>query len=238
MDTYFNNSYLGENQTTITCILDRDDSIAVYCKDTIFYPQGGGQPCDIGIITINGTDNTVYHVETTELGVAHIMKANPDSNSWIGMKCDQRIDLNRRVLNAKSHSAGHLISHVFEDMNSNLYPVKGHHFPDSSYIELSEKERTNETFCLELANIRINELIDESRPIQSIELNLSEAQSLRPLLSKFIPQNTTIRMITVYGFTPLPCGGTHVTNTGDLKGLKVTRIKRKKDRIKVNYSIN
>ncbi|WP_137297657.1 alanyl-tRNA editing protein [Psychromonas sp. SP041] len=239
MNKYLSNTYLDVSAATITNIVHMDDSIAVYCDDTIFYPQSGGQPCDLGYMTIDGLDHMVDYVEITELGVAHLMKANSMNKEWLGEKCIQNINMGRRIFNAKSHTAGHLISHIFEKMNNNLSPIKGHHHPDSSYIELIESERSNDSFSLELISLEIQKLTKEnSRAVQSIELNLSEVQSLRPLLSKFIPQTTKIRMVAIDGFLPVPCGGTHVSNTSELSNLKITRIRRKKDRIKVSYSIN
>ncbi|WP_027254146.1 alanyl-tRNA editing protein [Photobacterium halotolerans] len=236
---YLTDTYLEEFTAKITKVIEMDDSVAVYCDDTIFYPQGGGQPCDLGIIVIDGCTYQVHHTETTEDGIAHVLESHPLLLTCTGKLCIQRIDIQRRLFNAKSHTAGHLISHLFEELDSNLSPAKGHHYPDDAYIELIESERTNDTFSVALINEQIDALVDKTpRPIQSIELDLAEVQSLRPLLSKFIPQSTHIRMIAIDGFTPVPCGGTHVSSTSELKGLRVTRIKRKKDRIKVSYLIN
>ncbi|MFT2110832.1 alanine--tRNA ligase-related protein [Marinomonas sp. 2405UD68-3] len=236
---YFSDTYLEEFTTQIIHVMTMDDSVAVYCDDTIFYPQGGGQPCDLGVIIIDGCAHRVHHTETTEKGIAHVLESHPSLLTSIGKQCIQKIDIPRRLLNAKLHTAGHLLSHIFEELDHNLSPAKGHHYPDDAYIELIESERTHDTFSAELINLKINTLVNKSpRKILSFELNLSEVQSLRPQLSTFIPQSTLMRMIAIDGFTPVPCGGTHISNTTELKGLQVTRIKRKKDRIKVSYSIN
>lgn len=239
MPKYLSDTYQEESTATITQVVEMDDTVAVYCDSSIFYPQGGGQPCDLGSLEVNGTAYHVHHVETTEEGIAHVLESHPLLLECSGFPCIQRIDIQRRLVNAKSHTAGHLISHIIEEMNNNLSPAKGHHYPDDSYIELIENERTNDTFSMELINEKIQLLVNQTpRTIQSIELDLAEVQSLRPLLSKFIPQSTHIRMIAIDGFTPVPCGGTHVASTSELTGLQVTRIKRKKDRIKVSYSIH
>lgn len=234
---YLIDTYQEENTAIITKVVEMDDTVAVYCDSSIFYPQGGGQPCDLGYLVINEISYQVHHIEKTEDGVAHMLKAHPKLLTCCGLQCIQKINKKRRLANAKSHSAGHLISHIIEEMSDNLSPTKGHHYPGDSYIELIESERTNDTFSMELINEQINKIVmQEAKAIQSIELDLAEVKTLRPSLSKFIPQSTQIRMIVIDGFTPVPCGGTHVANTSELKGLQVTRIKRKKDRIKVNYT--
>ncbi|KYP87411.1 hydrolase [bacteria symbiont BFo2 of Frankliniella occidentalis] len=236
---YFYDTYQEENTATIIKVVEMDDTIAVYCDSSVFYPQGGGQPCDVGSLEIDGTAYHVYHVETTEEGIAHVLESHPSLLACHGMQCKQRIDLQRRLINAKSHTAGHLISHIIENMNSNLSPAKGHHYPDNAYIELIENEPSNDNLSLALINEQVNTLVNQApKSVQSINLDLAEVQSLRPLLSKFIPQSTQIRMIAIDGFTPVPCGGTHVACTSELNGLEVTKIKHKKDRIKVSYIIN
>ncbi|ASA55803.1 hydrolase [Vibrio gazogenes] len=236
---YLLDTYLPEFPTQITKVVKMDESLAIFCSDTIFYPQGGGQPCDLGILVIDGNTHQVYHSETTEMGIAHLVKLDPSLLTSVGKPCIQRIDIERRLTNAKLHTAGHLLSNIIEMLDSNLVPSKGHHYPDASYIELIENEKTNDVLSVEIINDKIDEIVNKSsRYIQSLTLNLNEAQSIRPLLSQLIPQQTQCRMIVIDGFKPLPCGGTHIGKTSELKGLKVTRIKRKKDRIKVNYLID
>ena len=236
---YLSNTYLDELTVHITRVIEMDDSVTMYCDDTIFYPQGGGQPCDLGVIVIDGSEHRVHHVESTKEGIAHILEAHPSLLTCAKKQCIQRIDIQRRLLNAKSHTAGHLISHILEELDSNLSPAKGHHYPSDSYIEMIETERTNDSFSVDLINDKIDALV-EKNPIDilAVDLDLAQVKFMRPLLSKFIPQNTQIRVIAIDGFKPVPCSGTHVRCTSELKGLRITRIKRKKDRLKVNYSIN
>ena len=56
---YFYDTYQEENTATIIKVVEMDDTIAVYCDSSVFYPQGGGQPCDVGSLEIDGT---AYHV--------------------------------------------------------------------------------------------------------------------------------------------------------------------------------
>ncbi|AGH82412.1 metal-dependent hydrolase [Psychromonas sp. CNPT3] len=236
---YLSDTYLEKFTVKITKVIEMDGAVAVYCDNTIFYPQGGGQPCDLGVFIIDGCAHQVYHTETTVEGISHMLKSHPSLLTCTGKQCIQHIDIQRRLFNAKLHTAGHLISHIVETLDHNLSPVKGHHYPNGSYIEMIESKKTNDTFLVEWINEKIDAFVDTSpRKIQSFELDLAEVKSLRPLLSPFIPQSTRIRMIAVDGFTPVPCGGTHVNCTSKLKGLRVTRIKRKKNRIKVSYLIN
>ncbi len=236
---YFLDTYLNENAAKITHIAKKDNTVLVYCDDTIFHPQGGGQPCDIGSIMIDDITYNVYHVEITKLGIAHILEPVPSLLGGVNRQCLQKIDKKHRLSNAKLHTAGHLIFHIVEEIDSSLLPTKSYHYPENAFIELRECKKTNHCFSIDHLNEKINEVVNKKpRSVQSIELTLTKVQSLRPQLSKLIPQSKQVRMIVIDGFTAVPCGGTHVVSTSELNGLRVTHIKRKKNRIKVNYSIN
>lgn len=237
---YLMNTYLYKFVSKVTKVIKKDSSLAVYCDDTIFYPQGGGQPCDLGTLVIDDIVYQVYHTEKTDEVIAHIVESNPSLLSCVGKLCTQCIDIKRRLINAEYHSAGHLLAHLCEEWDKNLSPVKGHHYPDGAYIELIENERNKNLPPLEWLNEQLDNVVNKSpRKIQSSVSNVAEVQTLRPRLSGVIPQSpkAPIWMIAINGFVPpLPCGGTHVKDTSELKGLRVTRIKRKKGRIKVNYT--
>ncbi|GAL14578.1 Ser-tRNA(Ala) deacylase [Vibrio astriarenae] len=179
--TYLSNTYLDELTVHITKVIEMDDSIAIYCDETIFYPKGGGQPCDIGVIVIDGFEHQVYHVESTKEGIAHILEAHPYLPTSTNKQCIQRIDIQRRLLNAKSHTAGHLISHIFEDLDCNLSPAKGCHYPGNSCIELIGYVKTNDNFSIDLINDQIDALVEKNPiDIHVLDLDLAQVQSLRP----------------------------------------------------------
>jgi len=233
---YLENSLVSENNAKITALVVMDQSIGVYCDTTIFYPQGGGQPCDLGVLVVEGQSYEVRYVEKTDLGIAHIVMFDDHLAAAIDKEVIQRIDRARRVTNSRLHSAGHLISHILEVMDNNLTPIKGHHFLDSSFVEMLELERTTTSFSIENINKEINNAISQARTISNIAVDFDQMNTLRPLLSPHIPVSQFIRMIKIDGYLPVPCGGTHVSNTVELSGLHVTKIKRKKDRIKLSYS--
>ncbi|NRA55803.1 MAG: alanyl-tRNA editing protein [Gammaproteobacteria bacterium] len=234
---YLKDSLMSKNRAKITALIAMDDAIAVYCDTTIFYPQGGGQPCDLGELVVEGQTYEIRHVEQTDQGIAHIVNFNHNLMAEIDKEVIQLIDYPRRITNSRLHSAGHLISHILEVMDHNLTPIKGHHFLAGSFVEMLELERTSMSFSVESVNQEINRIIGQARQVSVIEVSFDQMNKLRPLLAPFIPVSPYIRMLQVDGYIPVPCGGTHISNTQELSGLHVTKIKRKKDRIKLSYSL-
>ena len=236
---YLEDTYLFEYTTKITDIVQQGNSADVYFEETIFYPQGGGQPSDVGYIIINQTKYDVTFVEKYSSGdiVHHVSNINVDDN-MIGAEVELYVNKEARVANAKSHTAGHLITHILEHINEKFIPIKGHHFPNESYIEVIDEERVGNGDLMDVINKEIDLLISKSTDAYMSNVPFGEVEEKRPLLSKYIPKDNFVRVLNIGDYTFLPCGGTHVKNLSELQGLRVTRVKRKKDRTKVNYNFN
>ena len=101
---FFTDDALTADINVISCI-PHDDGFAVTVQATPFHPQGGGQPCDLGQIG----DSEVLKVLQEPDSIVHYVK----QAVALGPAC-ARVDAPRRHLNARLHSAGHLIGVVGE----------------------------------------------------------------------------------------------------------------------------
>lgn len=152
---YQTDSYLFE---CISKIIDIQDQ-AIILDRTIFYPQGGGQPSDKGIIS--SLDNDPEHsikIEMVRMNsqgqVLHFIhenimessNSNLDSNSnfipSIPFKIDQKVklslDKDLRMKHCRLHTGGHLVDHALDRLGFQYIVGKGYHFPDSPYVEYSQ----------------------------------------------------------------------------------------------------
>merc|ERR1712093_139775 len=180
----------------------------VTLDQTIFHPQGGGQPADIGKITCG---EAVYEVNFTSVGPDGIINHYGDFTSGAfeaGASVELEINAEKRKLYARIHSAGHLLDlAVVAAGYTDLKPAKGYHFEDGSYVEyignIDSKERA-------AAKVKIQE-----------ELNKLIAADLPVTVARGVPR------IVAYGDDAgCPCGGTHVTNTGLLGKVTLTKLKK------------
>lgn len=94
---------------------------------TIFYPQGGGQPSDQGYLEIGGARSDVHHVRMIDNQIRHY--SSHDCKELLGKSPKLIIDHEKRLLHAKLHTSGHLISNIIERKHPDYKAVKGHHFP-------------------------------------------------------------------------------------------------------------
>ncbi|KAJ1455634.1 hypothetical protein M885DRAFT_616898 [Pelagophyceae sp. CCMP2097] len=198
-------------------------SNTVVLSQTVFHPQGGGQPCDFGTITCGACVFNVDAVRATARSggrVAH-------SGTWggamacVGDAAEVCIDADRRRLCARLHSAGHALDVAMARAGQTLPPAKGYHFPDGgAYVEYDGTVSAADLPQLvEALNAHLAQLIGE------------DLQTVRRVDAK-----TGDRIIQVAG-ADCPCGGTHVSSTAELVQVTVTRCKNKAKKLRVSYTM-
>ncbi len=208
------NLYTSEGKTII--VLDQ----------TCFYPQGGGQPYDTGIIT-STDENFVFQVQEVRCneGIVTHIGLIEKGNYSIDMDVHCFVNENRRKLNSRLHSAGHVIDLALKELNLVWIPKKGYHFPEGSYVEYlgSIDDRNIEDLKLTLDQ-KCNEII--SRNIDTtVVFDTHKLLNGKPLRTVF------------YGIHGILCGGTHVSNLKEIVSMGIRKIKKSNDTIKVSYTI-
>ena len=223
---YLKNQDLFQGSAKVLEIIQFENQFGIVLDQTIFYVQGGGQPGDRGLITNQGgifeVNKTVFDAEGKALHLGRFIEGGFGIDSEVNLK----IDLPSRQLNSKIHSAGHLIDLAVKNCGLNWLPGKGFHYPEGSYVEYSTRA----------VNLDLEELKKE---IQS-EYNKLTASDLKVEISfetNSLFKGQPLRKMSFAGFGELPCGGTHVKSTLELKDFKITKIKQKGEIIKVSYSL-
>lgn len=223
---------------------------------TVMYPQGGGQPSDIGIITRN-SGTSVVNIEKVKMDkvsgiVTHfgflLQSAEEKEEKQeqglcfdIGDQVHVKVDRAHRQLISECHSAGHVVDSAMARCNRAVPASKAYHFLDSPYAEfpvnIPPQERA--AFLQELQTV-FCELVEENQPTVIENLTVEEANkkcnTLQNVCFDLGHRGETIRVVTIAGWT-VPCGGTHVKCTGELKGRHwgVTGIQTKKGKLRVKY---
>lgn len=232
---YLQNPDVHEISASILKTGFNDKGSYVVLDRTIFYPQGGGQPADQGIIE---SGNRTYHV--------HDVRKNGDEiHHYIDEECPSSlshdavnisIDSTRRKINTCYHSAGHLIASVVENMTGNLKAVKGHQFPGEAYVEFLGEIVNKEGF-MKNVNSSISHHIDKRTVIETKELEPTDISLFIQDFPYHMLNNKSLRVCHIHGFTPVPCGGTHVKILSDLRKVNISKVKNKKGKIKISYKL-
>lgn len=203
-----------------------DERVIIILDQTVFYPQGGGQPYDTGVIK-NINNSYEFHVEEVRFHEGEVLHIGviQKVELHIGMYIECLVDEIRRKINSRLHSAGHVIDMALQELGMNWIPRKGHHFPNGAYVEYSAQieDVRDEDLKLKIKK-KCNEII--TRDIETkIVFDEHAIQNEEPIRAIYFG---------VYG---IPCGGTHVAHLKEIVSIGIRKIKRSKDSIKVSYMI-
>ena len=234
--SYFKDTYKFNDKATIKASGKDENGYFIILDQTVFYPQGGGQPSDRGLIEIGGIVIPIHIVKFVANDVKHYTDQN--YSHLVGQTGICSIDQEMRLLHAKLHTSGHLISNIIEKLYPDWRAVKGHHFPDQCYVEfLSENEDSNNIISNEIVNDKIKQALEKDDLLTAFEVSGSKLEELCPNLTYSIPNNQSARIVRIGDFPFSPCGGTHVKSLRELKGLQVTKYKIKNNIMKINYQL-
>lgn len=202
---------------------------------TPFYPQGGGQMSDRGTLTLGDHTADVHLALLRDGSVRHYLTALP-ATLTAGDAVELVIDADFRRLASRSHSAGHLISHVVETLQPGLVPDKGHHFLPGAYVEFQGELQEDAQTFLQQAQQQVNAAIAAALPVNIAESSFSQIAALRPELADKIPQQAQIRTVTIGDYRPFACGGTHVSHSAEIGELMLRKIKQKNG-VRISYEL-
>ena len=217
IELFRNNSYLKEHNATI-CEIVPDGLIL---DQTIFYPEGGGQPGDEGLIKLK--DKTIKIIGTKYINnsLVHLTENINDFNK--NDEISLNLDWSKRYSYMQTHTCLHLLCSIIP------YPVTGGSIGDGRGrldFDLETKPDKEEVL------IKLNNLIQKDYlvHISSItDQELDENPDLVRTMSVKPPRGSgQIRMIRIGDEIDFqPCGGTHVNKTSEINLVKSVKIENK-----------
>ncbi len=203
---------------------------------TAFYPTGGGQPCDTGVLIATAPSGTtlevpVERVEEDETGeVWHFVRKPLNEGTTI----TGRIAAARRLDHAQQHSGQHLLSAVF--LRELAAPTVSFHLgADSVTIDLAIERLTDED--LQRIELATNHEIFANHTIQPRWVSRTEAEAMlaRGDLRKLPEREGPMRIVTMHGIEHNACGGTHVASTGAIGSILLRRVEKNKKNQRVEF---
>ena len=193
---------------------------------SIFYPAGGGQPADLGVLTTsNGTPARVIDVRKTPEGVLHVLGL--PSPLSLGDRVTGEIDWSRRLAHMRYHTALHILSGVvYRRIGSGITGNQITAERARMDFSIPGFDRPTAEGLIE----GVNEVVREHRPVTVRFLPRAEAMkdpSLVRVAQELLPDVATVRLIDIEGFDVQADGGTHVANTREVGTARLERIENK-----------
>lgn len=224
---YYTEPYSSEFEATVIGVDEDEKGSVVRLDRTAFYPEGGGQPSDLG--SIGGA--RVTDVKKRDAEVLHYLEPPLDGiEEGVVLGC--RIDWRRRFDYMQQHSGQHLLSAVlYRDFGYQTVSV--HQGSDDTAIEI-EAAALKESEILQIEE-RVLELIGENRPIRSFWVGEDELSSYD--LRREPKVSGRIRIVEVEGYDAVACGGVHTAGTGEVRLVRHAGTEKIRGRIRLHWKI-
>jgi len=217
---YLHDSYLREFDATVTSV----NGQTVTLDQTAFFPSGGGQPSDSGLLRWPGGEARVLDIKKDGASARHDLDGLVPSEGQIVRGV---LDWDRRFAIMRHHSALHVlvgaVYHLFGALVTGgaIYPERAR--MDFSLEDLNKGRVT-------AIEAEANRVIGEHRRILArfVSREEFERSDLTRLARNLLPPEIReVRVIEIEGFDAQADGGTHVANTSEIGRLAVTKTENK-----------
>ena len=202
------------------------DGREVVLDKTAFYPGGGGQPADKGMLGIGPVRAGVVDARREGGGVVHVLDtAIPDT---VG-ELNGELDWERRYAHMRYHTALHALSGIiWKAFGAKV--TGGQMRPDRARMDFSFPGEWTADVVGEIERLT-NEALKEERPVRVYELPREEALKNPDLIRtqvNLVPERVRmVRIVEIEGVDTQADGGTHVANTREAGELEITGHKSK-----------
>jgi misacylated tRNA(Ala) deacylase len=219
---YMLNCYLKEFEGIVEEV---KDGKFIFLDHTAFYPTGGGQLFDTGKLIM---DHDAYNVVNVSKVDGRIMHEVDRPGLKVGEKVHGIIDWERRYKHMRMHTAAHVLANIIEKRTGAL--ITGNQLSaDRSRVDFNLENFDREAF--KKYEEEVNEFIRHGRAVNWYLLPRKEAEekaSRMTTLAKGFPEHITdVRLVEIEGLVIEACGGTHLKNVNEIKGIRITSIDNK-----------
>ncbi len=223
---YLLDCYKKEFDGKITNIEQNDDSTLIELDKTLFYPRGGGQPYDTGKIIVNEKSFGVVEVFKKDGRVLHRIKPKTTDLN-VSESVHGIIDWNRRYYFMRCHTAAHILSAVIHK-ETGAFITGNNISEDKVRIDFNLENFDREAF--KHYEEEVNKIIAENHDVELSILPRGEAFKIPDLvkLKKLLPESIKdVRIVNIKDVDIQACAGTHVKNTGEIKGIRIIKVENK-----------
>ncbi len=233
---YLKDSYMKKMKAQVIKVqLEKKRDVYLILNKTIFHPQNGGQPADTGIINSQDFKVQIKKVMMVDGIVVHwgrIEEGKPEESE---VQCE--INWLSRYTYMRRHTASHLLDYCLNKATDKIFETFGSWLGSQCYIGYKGLTPPFNTI-LEAVKIG-NTVIEkgEEVKIQTItHKELLSRASNAPNLSR-LPILDFYRIVTIHGFNPIPCAGTHVNNTHEIGKIILLNVDSSSSQFKLYYDV-
>ncbi len=219
---YLEDSYKRECDAVVLEIADH----GVVLDQTIFYPRGGGQPCDTGRMVFPDRESRVLNVMKKEGRIIHELEAGTQ-DAKAGDRVHLVLDWERRYRHMRMHTAAHVLgSTMYNDMG---VLITGNELgEDRTRFDFNTENFDRALFDSIVK--KVNGLLAQDVELKVYSLPRDEAMKIPgvvKLANALPPSITELRIVEIPGIDVQADGGTHVRNLKEVGQIELLKLENK-----------
>src|SRR5690349_10156220 len=206
------------------------DARGLVLDRTVFYPRGGGQAGDAGVLRVGGAEIAIADTVKGEVPGEIIHVPAPGQEALVeaaapGEAASLALDWERRHRHMRFHTATHLLCAIVPHETNGCSITSAYARLDFDMVEPLDREH------LERELARLVEEAHATKTIWITDEELDAKPELVRTMSVKPPRGVgRIRLLEIDGVDLQPCGGTHVANTREIGKLRIAKIEKKSAR--------
>jgi len=217
-------SYEGESEVLASGAGKPGAQVAIVVAETPFYPEGGGQVGDRGVIeTASGAILEVSDTRKAEGSILHlgrILRGEPGDFAK-GARVKLRVDRIRRDSTMLNHSATHILHYALREILGNSVHQAGSLVaPERLRFDFAHSGPVKDD-ALATIEEEINARIRENAEVTTEEMAYNDAIKAGALAFFGDKYGDRVRVVKMGDFSVELCGGTHISRTGDVGFFKL-----------------
>lgn len=222
---YYENEKLAEFEATVLGVLDGK---YVVLDSTAFYPEGGGQLSDTGVLVYEGGECRVKYAFKVGDIVVHECEGNAPP---VGARVKGVVDMERRLALMRHHTATHIVLGALRSvLGKHVWQAGAQKTPDYVRFDFTHHKAITPEQAKAIEALA-NRVVMEDRPVRKYLLNRTEAEKAFGFTlyqGGAVPQ-TTLRVVEIPGWDAEACGGTHCDRTGEIGLIKILGFEKIQD---------
>jgi misacylated tRNA(Ala) deacylase len=204
------------------------DEHGIRLDRTVFYPRGGGQAGDSGVLELAGASIAIADTVRAEGEIVHVPAPGQEAAVAAlvpGAALTARIDWERRHRHMRFHTATHLLCAIVPHPTNGCSITSTYARLDFDMVEPLDRDHLER---------ELSRLVDEAHAVRTVWITDEELDAKPELVRTMSVQPPRgvgrIRLLEIEGVDLQACGGTHVANTREIGRLRVAKIEKKSAR--------
>lgn len=190
---------------------------------TLFYPEGGNQISDLGVIIIDNLELKIERVSKAGDSIVHHLSAADQKKIKKGDKVRGKIDWEYRYGIMRAHSSQHILSALIKCVY-NIDTTRANIAFEEVFLQIGNKISKDQ--LIEVLQ-KFNEICTiKNYALTSKIVDKNKAKSLVKQIRGDVPDETQLRVIEIEGLDLNCCGGTHIKNSTEIGPVYLTEFRK------------